>query len=571
MVVDPVSTEALKRNPLFRVLAFLDDTGTQTFDLQKEVDPTTGAFVRPKDLFAEGTPINDILSAGLFAFRENIAALFTDLEERHALLEIVGWSPSEGEGGDEEADAGHIAAPSPAQPSKEAGTTSASPATEGTALDGDEVSPQPLTEVAPAVGGSPANSASSPQSNAALPTTSSVVSPPQSSSTIDVNAAAAPVATSSNAPTDAEKHKRNSEKVSHNDENSTRLPRRTRWSERMLCPHSFAGFVDRLESGFPMHLLCRLQEVLGIPATSAQSSSPLAEQYLIDAIDRWMSSRPPNENDRMVLACGVQPTVLEAAHARAAELPNALIDFVVDVLFPTTPSLLVAEDDGEDGVGPESRPPPHQPVVDWVVLSYEKNREAIDVEDEITDSGSVAGSDNDVDEDEPLGDAEEGATASSSPSAKRARREGRPKVEDSGLAGWTPEDGELVLTEDNIGHFMRTQPNIIPKDILRAHRRPWTSPVITEFELENHFTAAELRSAVKEIAALPTAGAGESDADATAQRAALEAAIGHTIPDALIARAAKVTKKADFVRLLLDLHPRSKEETTVEDVNDEAV
>ncbi|RNF19822.1 uncharacterized protein Tco025E_04061 [Trypanosoma conorhini] len=217
------------------------------------------------------------------------------------------------------------------------------------------------------------------------------------------------------------------------------------FSRGVLVPPSLGAFVEVVESELPMWALLRIKEAFAL----TDGTTTLSEQFLIDALDNWMGQRAPRENDALVLACGVQPAVLEAARARGEELPHAVEDFIIDVVFPAPPSV----DGGQKG---------KTCVLDWLIASYEKCYEAVDVDDD--------------DEEE------EEASLGASPKKKM-------RIEESG--------GEEFLTAENLDQFMRERPSAVPREILRERRRSLQDPAITKFELQNHYAATELVGFVK--------------------------------------------------------------------------
>lgn len=470
------SAESWRYSALFRVLAFLDSTGEQSFNLAEEVD-SKGRVLRRDAIFGDSTAIHAILSCGLEALRENICFLFSDHAERDAILVITGR--------------GHVLRRSAsAQPGQHPAFQLPVSVTEKLSRSAS-VSPKPSEAVAgPATDAAVTTPPGEPASAGAkdpTPEPQELPSPPPD-------------------PFDA-------------------LPEETDWSRAVLRPHSLAKFGDRFANGFTLNLLMRLQEVMGV-SSSALTDGPLVEQFFVDALDRWMESRGEGENGRMVLACGVQPPVLEAATARSAELPHALVDFVVDVVFPTADDLLVA-------IGASAA------VQDWLIQTYQLNHESIDVEDASGPGGE--------------GDDKDDAAATAAATEEEAERKRRRLEEESraGLAGWQPEDDEVVLTADNIDRYMRENPALIPRDILREKRRSWMDPRVTAFELESHYTAAELRAAAKEVAGLT------APVEAAAWAVAAAAEYGYTAgaPTAELLRdAGRASKKADCVDVLLRLH-----------------
>ncbi|EKF32995.1 hypothetical protein MOQ_003144 [Trypanosoma cruzi marinkellei] len=215
----------------------------------------------------------------------------------------------------------------------------------------------------------------------------------------------------------------------------------------VIAPSSLNAFVEAVESDLPAWALLRIKETFGL----TESATTVSEQFLIDALDHWMSQRTPRENDALVLACGVQPSLLESARARGDELPHAVEDFIIDVVFPPPPSVEEEEKKGKER------------VLDWLIASYEKCYEAIDVDEEEGEAG----------EDTSPGESPE----------KKMRLE---------------EDGREFITAENLDWFMRERPSAVPRAVLRERRRPLDDPAITEFELQNHYTANELSVFVKE-------------------------------------------------------------------------
>ncbi|ESL07011.1 hypothetical protein TRSC58_05307 [Trypanosoma rangeli SC58] len=215
------------------------------------------------------------------------------------------------------------------------------------------------------------------------------------------------------------------------------------FSRSVLAPSSLTAFVEVVESDLPVWAVLRIKEAFALTG----KATTLSEQFLIDALDHWMSQRTVRENDALVLASGVQPAVLEAARARVEELPHAVEDFIIDVVFPPPTS--------DDGKQTEKAY-----VLDWLIASYEKCYEAVDVDEEV----------------------EEEASSSESPK-KKIRTEAK--------------DEEEFLTAENLDQFMRERPSAVPREILRERRRSLQDPAITGFELQNHYTANELMDYVK--------------------------------------------------------------------------
>ncbi|KPI83235.1 hypothetical protein ABL78_7738 [Leptomonas seymouri] len=498
-----VTASHYKRNVLFRLLAFLDNTGTQSFVLANEVSED-GHFLHPEVVFGEGTAAAGILSAAVKALRANVRHFFRSAEEQQALLRAIGTGVLE-------------------------------PAPE------DAVSTADGTTRAPSAPAFPVTTSTE---------TCETVSDPQ-----------------------LQNQKGNPSCVKGSEDvvdSHASLPIDTTWSHLVCHPASLLHYAEQVESELPIHLFVRLREVLVVapsdpppsngvdaepapPGTAAFSETPFVEQMLIDGLDEWMRSRPEAEVKRMIMACGVQPTVLASAFEQqqqqqrqqsfaaaqspsdascahtSAALPDALVDFVVDVMFPvltagTSPSSsTIATQSTTASASGEG-------LLDWLLLSYEKNHEAIEVGEE---EGESSGSDA-VGED------------SSSPRKIPRSEGGSPQAsqkdeEKDSLGAWQPEEGEEVLTADNIDRYLKEFPQRIPKEVLREKRKPITDPAISAFELENHYTAAELRKLIKDRVG-----------SMTAQEAA--ALMGCPLSEAQVTQAARATRKAQFVEWVLAAH-----------------
>ncbi|CBZ23838.1 conserved hypothetical protein [Leishmania mexicana MHOM/GT/2001/U1103] len=448
--MSPVAAQQFKSNALFRVLAFLDNTGAQAFALDAEVDET-GNFRNPESVFAVDAAITGVLTAALDALRANVRRLFTDAAEQHALLTVLGTGAPE--------------------PSKKASlritTTSAPlPPEEGGAAPADLSSDEAL--------------------------------PQQESSSIPLSSA----------------------------------PVSTAWSEAALHPTSLAHYADDVENEIPIHLLVRLREVLSIPAAPlcCCSCSPFVEQLLIDGLDEWLRRCRVDEVKRMILACGVQPTVLNstfmqkrASDAQDAALPDALADFVVDVVFPVPAQAGKASANASSTATAEA-------LQDWLILSFEKNHEAVDIEDE---EASASGQ----------SDCSDNSGTNSQGERKRTRTDNtRPSSDDrDGLGAWEPTKGEEVLTAENIDRYLLECPQRIPKEILREKRKRISDASITEFELNHHYTAAELKKLVKEGLGTMTASEATDFMECP-------------VTEAQVQQAARMTRKAQCVAWILSVH-----------------
>lgn len=521
------TASAYRANLLFRLLAFLDNTGTQSFVLNKEVGED-GRFLRPDEVFAESTAIAALLNASLRALRANVHRLFSDAEEQQALLGAIGT---------------------------------------GVVGQQQATSTPDLTA-----------RASGPSTHSSYANTDAVeVEHPQDSEKEGLSCD-----TSNDAPTRTQASL------------SSQLPIDTTWSYLVCHPVSLLHYAEQVEDELPVHLLLRLREVLGvIPSASLDktekgvaaaattfSTTPFAEQMLIDGLDEWLRSCPVDEVKRIVLACGVQPAVLASAFEqqqrveeeaeqhqqefsgkatpvfsstsakKSPELPDSLVDFVVDVVFPVSsmspcfsPSSTVATQSTISTTA--------EGLQDWLLLSYGKNHETIEIgEEEEDEEGRDGGDSNSEAEHASNGAGADGGDESGYP-RKMPRSEGdrqrgsqktvEEEEERDGLGTWQPEEGEEVLTADNIDRYLRECPQRIPREVLRETRKPISDAAITAFELEHHYTAAELRRFVKdEVGSMSV-----QEASAT---------MGCPVSESQIAQAARATRKAQLVEWVLAVH-----------------
>ncbi|CCW67327.1 unnamed protein product [Phytomonas sp. Hart1] len=421
------SAQTWEHNPLFRIIAFLDNTGVQLFNLTDEMD-LHGNFVHPEKIFASSTPIYAILVAGLAALRGNVRAFFADIEEQMSLLQVMGT-------GDNELAANNA--------------------------------------IVNNIGGKVDKGSESDMSHVVVMS-----------------------------------------------EAFSSLPFHTEWSAKLLQPKSFNDFIDVFESGFPLPQLFRIKEAFGLLRSSDPVSAtpyPLVEQFLIDALDRWIPQRSVAENDNMVLACGVEPSIVADIRGKGDQTPLAFVDFVVDVVFPVLPTGAHVD----------------EVLQDWLILSYIKNHESVDVDTEKISSDSETN--------------EMGLTEGNM--LKDERHESIRQFETSGPCGWNPDDADVYISEANLEQFMREKPSLVPHEILVKIRKPWQDTNITTFELEHHYTITELRAIVKKVAGLSQGSPDELKA--------FESDLQHPVPPQLLKEAAAANNKASYVRILMALHSPS--------------
>ncbi|CAD2218576.1 hypothetical protein, conserved [Angomonas deanei] len=281
------------------------------------------------------------------------------------------------------------------------------------------------------------------------------------------------------------------------------------WEKGVRLPPSLVAFVGVFPSTFPAALLTRLETLFQVDRDNSLSVSPITEQFLIDGLDAFTHSLPREEVDRMALACGVEPKIWESTRNLSVNQSDIISSFFADIVYPTKDMM---EQQG------------NVTVVDWLVESYEKNRETVDVSD-------GPGSDSEG----------EGDVAHRAQAHKRAR-EDEEQRDLAGLADLTAEEeGEVVLTAANLDRMMLENPSVIPRSIIREKRKGWADSSITQEELDLHYTAGELRKVVKEMASLTCTP--------------------HPLSEELLNRTKRATRKAEFIDIIMDMHKEQAENT----------
>ena len=200
-----------------------------------------------------------------------------------------------------------------------------------------------------------------------------------------------------------------------------------------------------------------------------EAKQQLATQFFVDGFDVWLNHQDIHRVKTMLIACGVQPSLVNQA---AEESRDRLNDFLITLIFPEK------DDRTEHG--------------DWLASLKAKN-EAFAVEEYRTTPPPASPA--------PPGEGAELVRFPTAAEIKNDRKRPRDDEEDVGdstdsksnvTGKTTAEDGELLITEETLPKLMETQPNLIPKDILRAHRRK-IGTGINEFALTHHYTMDELR------------------------------------------------------------------------------
>lgn len=127
--------------------------------------------------------------------------------------------------------------------------------------------------------------------------------------------------------------------------------------------------------------------------------------------------------------------------------------------------------------------------------------------------------------------------------------------DDKGLDGWTPpDDGEVYLTSAMIDSFMREHPEKLPRSVVVEKRRKISDPQLTQRELENHYTAAELRCILKDLI--------REREDSNEWGSPLSDAMNELSVKEWD-RIKKATKKVEFVHFLIRLYKRKAKKDTL--------
>jgi hypothetical protein len=255
----------------------------------------------------------------------------------------------------------------------------------------------------------------------------------------------------------------------------------------------------------------------------ATATRTIAEQYVIDSVDAWVSSRCSAVNRQLVVGCGVHPDSVDAALKRArqsydeptldqedgcrkcgdlrgngAPLPDAaevavnalLADFVIELVFPSDRRI-------------------YGTAQDWLCVALEK-------------SAAV-----DVDDDEAVANLHppEQERASGAKRQRSGPNDSDTDVSCSALVDENQQDDEeedgddLIVSKRNVDRLMLSKPHLLPRYVIVERRRKLDDERITVFEAEHHYSMAELR----EFAC--TAGLDVSKSKGIAKKAGLAAAI----------------------------------------------
>lgn len=292
----------------------------------------------------------------------------------------------------------------------------------------------------------------------------------------------------------------------------------TAFHTAVTSPSSFTAFEDAFDELLPLHVVSLLRSAMVVPAASP---TPLSAVYLMHGVDAWMQSNTEEENTRIVLACGVSPA---AVRDGLLLRPTACIDFAVDIMFPegsavwpATTSAAAESPASEDAV-----------ILDWLwqvvtqQLSHpveEQQQQASSTSSAVQDRACCCDYESDASasflwrwlvEAAPTRTPADAATdqilIDTEHHLKRARRNSSDRstsVDSNNSSSSSNDNSDYIpefLSEDNLESVMLSNPEMVPRDILRARRKRLTDPTITAFEVERHYTVAELAHEVENIA-----------------------------------------------------------------------
>lgn len=126
------------------------------------------------------------------------------------------------------------------------------------------------------------------------------------------------------------------------------------------------------------------------------------------------------------------------------------------------------------------------------------------------------------------------------------------KSDSLGLQGWTPpEDGDLYITSEMIGTFMNEHPEKLPRRLILEKRKKISDPHLTKWEIENHYTASELKSIIKELVR-------EKETQESHPISSPLNSI-QALPSKDWERVRKSTRKVEFIEFLMRLYKRETE------------
>lgn len=229
------------------------------------------------------------------------------------------------------------------------------------------------------------------------------------------------------------------------------------------------------------------------------------------------------------------------------------------------------------------------PLRDWLLLAYHTNREVSDAKnsnathnsnnrkewkkgraeeedapthvlkddcDDIILVPSSEESDRSSAEQDEKGEVMQVSALSSSDNIKKRRIERsdstlskNAKKDSQSLSGWSPpDDGDVYVTSETIDAFMHEHPEKLPRHVVMEKRRKVADPKLTRWELDNHYTAVELRNIIKDL--LREQEVSESSPYPSSQN------VVQVLSAKDWERVKKFTKKVEFIDFLMGFYTR---------------
>lgn len=304
----------------------------------------------------------------------------------------------------------------------------------------------------------------------------------------------------------------------------------------------------------------------------------LAEQFLIDGVDRWLRESHGKESSssplqQIVLACGgvLSPEIVLPLLSRDDGV-TLLIDFVLDVLFPLslTPqasSSSICSDKAKSATTRRSAKKEESldveekgVVLDWLILSYQKNREfGAPLKSDCVSDPSETRKKNarTLRRDSALISDAETANCDSKGDRKRTRKETLEEKQEKNCLESQQDNDDVFLSSENFEAFMLQHPSRLPRAVLEHSRRAISDPLLTTSEMDKLYKATELRDIVQKMIRER-----ENTLDSAAE-VGTPSSVEEVLPVPLPlsnerwAKAKRATKKKEFISFLMDLYPRS--------------
>ncbi|CUG90803.1 Hypothetical protein, putative [Bodo saltans] len=284
----------------------------------------------------------------------------------------------------------------------------------------------------------------------------------------------------------------------------------------VLSPVSLEDFDDCFDDVLPIHASSVLRRAFRLtPAsaeTSAETAAPkaitsLSAQFLIEGVDRWMNDEnecSKEERMRMVRACGVSPAAID----EGLQLnPYALSDFVIDVIFPEGSLWLDASVGGQDWVtGVYASSVRTQGDLSMAQFFWDNRAKRSRLGSDDAEQKNSTDALNGGEEKRKTTDSKkkESVSKQAVPTTASAHDNNDDVIVTLAATATTAqvaeeEQEELIVSEDNIQELLSTAPHLLPREVLVARRKSIMDPTITAFDLESHFTTAELKSEVAKV------------------------------------------------------------------------